>query len=71
MEELVDEGYVKSIGVSNWTVPLLLDLYAYARHKPVVNQFEVHPYNPRDKLVRFCQSKDVVPVGYRLIYKPP
>lgn len=37
MERLVDEGLIKSIGVSNCTVPMLLDLLAYAKHKPVTN----------------------------------
>jgi diketogulonate reductase-like aldo/keto reductase len=37
MEELVDEGIVKSIGLSNWTVALLADLLTYARIKPACN----------------------------------
>mmetsp|Transcript_31173 Transcript_31173/g.30617 ORF Transcript_31173/g.30617 Transcript_31173/m.30617 type:complete len:132 (-) Transcript_31173:399-794(-) len=44
METLVKKGLVKSIGVSNATVPLLADLLTYAEIKPVTNQVEIHPY---------------------------
>ena len=37
MEELVECGMVRSIGVANWTVALLIDMLAYARIPPVVN----------------------------------
>ena len=71
MEALVDEGLVKSIGISNWTVALLNDMLGYARILPVVNQFEIHPYNNRKELVEFCQLHNIIPVAYRVIYKPP
>lgn len=38
MEELVDEGLIRNIGVSNFTIPILRDLINGARIKPVVNQ---------------------------------
>jgi diketogulonate reductase-like aldo/keto reductase len=44
MEALVDEGLTKSIGVSNFNAQLLWDILTYARHKPVVNQIELHPF---------------------------
>ena len=44
LERLVDEGLVKNIGVSNCTIPMLIDIWSYARHKPVINQVEAHPY---------------------------
>ena len=70
MEALVDEGLVKSIGVSNWTVALLIDMLAFARIKPVCNQYEMNVYQPRTKLNEFCLSKEVVPVAYRLVFNP-
>ena len=53
LEVLVDRGLIKSLGVSNFNVQLLADLLTYARHKPVCNQIELHPYNTQVELLRF------------------
>lgn len=45
-------------------------MFGYARIRPVVNQFEISIYNPKFELVDFCKQHNIVPVGYRLIYKP-
>lgn len=70
MEQLVDERLVKNIGVSNWTIALLNDLLSNARIRPLVNQIEIHPYNKRKELVEFCQHNKVIPIGYRVIFRP-
>jgi diketogulonate reductase-like aldo/keto reductase len=44
LEKQVEAGLIKSIGISNFAVPMLLDLLAYAKIKPVMNQVEIHPY---------------------------
>lgn len=43
MEELVLEGKVRSLGVSNFNRHHLEDLLSYAKIHPVINQIEVHP----------------------------
>ncbi|KAF7969467.1 hypothetical protein HWV62_27251 [Athelia sp. TMB] len=43
-EQLKDEGILKSIGVSNFRPQDLEAILAVAKHKPVVNQIEYHPY---------------------------
>lgn len=55
MEELVDAGLVRQIGVSNFGVSLIRDLLASARIRPSVLQIESHPYLTQEKLIRFCQ----------------
>lgn len=59
MEELVDEGLVKSIGVSNFPVSLLHELMTTARIRPAVNQVEAHPYLQQTKLLAYCEKRGV------------
>ena len=64
MEKLVDDGLVKSIGVSNFTPPMILDLLNYSRIKPVMNQVEIHPFNTQVELVEFCNYHDIQVTAY-------
>lgn len=70
MEELVSAGLVKAIGVANFTAPLLLDLFSYARVQPAVNQIELHPYLQQTRLVDFCQRLGVVVTAYSPLARP-
>ena len=72
MEQLVDDGLVRSIGVCNFSVPLLYDLMTYARIKPVCNQVEVHPYLSQKNLIKVChETLNIQVVAYRpLAYGP-
>jgi len=60
MEEAVDEGTVRSIGVSNFTVADLERLLAKARITPVLNQVELHPYWQQPELLPFLSSQGIV-----------
>jgi len=64
MEQLVEKGLVKSIGVANFNTTMLLDLLTYAKIKPVINQIEVHPYNAQSKLIKYCRDNDIVVTAY-------
>ena len=64
MEELVQQGLVRNIGVCNFGVSLLRDVLSYAKIKPAVLQVELHPYNTQDKLVRFCREKGIAVTGF-------
>ena len=64
LEDQVKAGKVKSIGVSNFNVQLLLDLLSYAEIKPVCNQIEVHPYLTQEDLIGFCQKYGVEVVAF-------
>lgn len=50
MEEAVDAGKIKSIGVSNFDVEELDHLLANCRIKPAVNQIESHPFFAHEEL---------------------
>lgn len=64
MENLVKKGLVRSIGVSNFTTPMLVDLLSYSKIKPVMNQIEIHPYNTQSEFVEFCMKKDIAITAY-------
>lgn len=64
MEQLAEEGLVKSIGVANFTAPMLIDLLAYAKIKPAMNQIELHPYHAQNNLVKFCQGQNIAVTAY-------
>lgn len=59
MEELVEEGLVRSIGVSNFPVSLLHELMTQSKIPPAVNQVELHPYLQQPKLLDYCNKRGV------------
>ena len=59
MEELVDSGLVKHIGICNFGTSLLRDLLSYARIRPSVLQVESHPFLVQAKLLRYCQQEQI------------
>jgi len=64
MEKLVEDGLVKSIGVSNFPINTIIDMLSYCKIKPVVNQVEVHPYFNQSALKEACQMFDIKLQGY-------
>ena len=64
MEELVDAGLVKRIGVCNVCTAQLRDLQAGARIQPAVLQVEMHPLLAQEKLLRFCQEPEVAVTAF-------
>ncbi|KAK9367176.1 NADP-dependent oxidoreductase domain-containing protein [Lipomyces kononenkoae] len=60
MEEAVEEGKIRSIGVSNYGVKHLKEMESYAKIKPAVNQLEIHPFLTRKELVDYCKERDIV-----------
>ena len=59
MEECLELGLVKDIGVSNYAITPLMDLLMYCKRKPVVNQCEAHVYNTRKELRKVCEDFDI------------
>ncbi len=54
MEQLVDKGLTRRIGVCNYNSALIHDLMSYAKVKPYALQIEAHPYLTQEKLIRLA-----------------
>ncbi|XBW37472.1 hypothetical protein QEN19_003054 [Hanseniaspora menglaensis] len=63
---LLEEGKVKNIGVSNFSVNDIENLIKETGFKPVVNQIEWNPFlfNQSPGIYRYCQDNDIVIEAY-------
>jgi aldehyde reductase len=64
MENLVDHGKCRAIGLSDITLDTLKSIYESARIKPAVVQVESHPYLPETELLEFCRENGVVLLAF-------
>lgn len=59
IEELYYDKKIRAIGVSNFQEEHLIELLENCRVKPMINQIELHPQFPQEKLRSFCQKHDI------------
>lgn len=66
LQDSVDKGFIKDIGVSNYGIAHLQELLDWdgLRYKPVVNQIEINPWLQRNKEVEFCRQHDILVESY-------
>jgi len=64
MENLVDGGRCRAIGLSDISLDRLLPIYESARIKPAVVQVESHPHLPETELLEFCKKKGIVLLAF-------
>ena len=70
MEELVNAGLVRTIGVCNFGISLLRDLQAVARIQPSSLQVEMHPRLTQEKLLRFCNQENIAVTAFSPLGAP-
>lgn len=60
LETFYERGWLRAIGVSNFSGKHLQDLMDDgAKIRPMVNQIEASPYIQYDKIVRYCQENSI------------
>lgn len=64
MEETVDTGEFRNIGLSNFDIPDVQNIMDNCRIKPAVDQIKLYVGNYPGKLVDFCHQNGIVVVGY-------
>ncbi len=58
------EGFVKDIGVSNYSIPLMEKLIEKSNEVPAVNQIEWSPFGHSQEMFDYCQEKSIVIQAY-------
>ncbi len=64
LEQLFNEKRARAIGVSNYQVNHLDELFAHAKVPPAVNQIEVHPFLQQREVRDACAKRGVVVEAY-------
>jgi diketogulonate reductase-like aldo/keto reductase len=64
MEQAKQQGYTRSIGVSNFSVAELDEVIGVATERPVVNQVQFSPFEYRKALLQACTERDIALEGY-------
>ena len=64
MAKVKQEGFVRAIGVSNFTVALLDEATKVSTEPLVCNQIECHPFLNQDKVIAACKKLGMALVAY-------
>ena len=64
LNDLRDDGYIRHIGVSNFSPSQLREAIAASDSPILTNQIEYHPYRNRNELLRVCHEEGVLVTAY-------
>ena len=56
LEELYEEGKIRTVGISNFYVDRMVDFASFNRIKPMVNQVEINIYNQQKELKKWADK---------------
>lgn len=64
LEDLYSKGVLKNLGVSNFLVHHLEELFKTAQIKPMVNQLNLSPQWQQKEVVQFCRQYNILPIAW-------
>lgn len=64
MEEMVKQGRVRRLGLSNFLPHHLKNILENCTIRPVVDQMELHPGYSQEAAVAYCKENDVLPMAW-------
>ena len=64
MEQFVEDGKIRSIGLSNWYVEELTEFLPQVDTVPALVQNEIHPYYQENDVIPFIQDLGIVVQGW-------
>jgi len=64
MEEFVEGGKIRSLGLSNWYVEELKDFLPQVTIKPALVQNEIHPYYQENDVIPYIQEQGITVQGW-------
>ncbi|XP_037048087.1 1,5-anhydro-D-fructose reductase-like isoform X1 [Bradysia coprophila] len=70
MEKLMENGKIRSLGISNFNSQQIDRLLSVATIKPVVNQVECHPNFNQHKLIKFCAARNITVTAHSPLGRP-
>ncbi len=59
LEDLYDKGKIRAIGISNFYPDRMVDMCAFSRIRPMVNQVEAHPFNQQIEAQKWMEKYGV------------
>ncbi len=59
LEDLYEEGKIRAIGISNFYPDRMVDMCAFSRITPMVNQVETHPFNQQIEAHKWMEKYGV------------
>ncbi len=52
LEDMMAQGKIRAIGISNFYTDRMVDIANFARIKPAVNQIEIHPHHQQEEALK-------------------
>ena len=60
LEHIYQSKKARSIGLSNFEIPHLKNIFAHCTIAPVLNQLEIHPLLTQKELIQYCREHHIV-----------